>query len=181
MDNLLKDLGDRGGNHISPPLEITADHTHNGEDKNGWRHNLQGQGTAWTFENRSSYKITTQQENQCHQSPGDCTEGHTADIDPLHILILSADPPCGNQLGHSQRKAVGGQNQPDIIDLIGSIVIAHTFLPQDPDHRNFVEKSDETDKDAGNSQNTALDQQVAGIGCFFASAGWICHGESLLG
>ena len=76
---------------------------------------------------------------------------------PLFHLFL------GNQLGNSERKAVRGEDQADIIDLIGRIVITDPLIAENACHGYFIKESDQADNDAGGRQDRPLHQEIGFI------------------
>ena len=138
VNHLFNNLRYRGGDHIAKALEISPYNAHNRKYKHGRSHNGQGKGASGTFENGFCDPGGAKQQNCSHGGSYGDAEGHTAQVDAAGILVTSADSPGCNQLGNSQRQTVGGQNQSDVVDFIGSIVVANTFRPQNPGHGHLV-------------------------------------------
>ena len=74
------------------------------------------------------------------------------------MLLLNRT--LGNQFGHRQRQAAGGQCQSDAVNTVSNRVDTITDVSQQVGHGDPVKNADQPYQDAGNGKNASLPQQV---------------------
>lgn len=144
-------------------LEKTAEHAHDGKNKDRRRHDAKRQGTAGAFKNHGSDEVGTAEEQDGHQAACEYAKGNSAAENLPGVFIPLFHLFLGNQLGNSERKAVRGEDQADIIDLIGRIVITDPLIAENACHGYFIKESDQADNDAGGRQDRPLHQEIGFI------------------
>ena len=158
--NLLNDLGNGRGHHGSHALEIAPQHAHDSHDEDRQSQHLQAE-LALRRVQKSSCKKSGPEEGQ-GGSEASHHQGHAHGRLKRSpgVPVLSHGHLGRHHLGHRQGKAVGGDQEDDIVDLVSGRIIIISLIPDDVRDRNPVQHPDDAADDGRRRQNASLQDKI---------------------
>ena len=129
VDHLLRQLAHCRGHHGLLPLEIPAEHAHDGQDQKRRCQDPQGKGALRCVQHLVCEKSRTKKGDHRGGDTGHQGKYHGAVEHSLGIAVFPSGISRRHLLGHGQWNAVGGHQQHDGVNVKGTGIEALPSLP----------------------------------------------------
>ena len=156
VDHLLRQLAHCRGHHGLLPLEIPAEHAHDGQDQKRRCQDPQGKGALRCVQHLVCEKSRTKKGDHRGGDTGHQGKYHGAVEHSLGIAVFPSGISRRHLLGHGQWNAVGGHQQHDGVNVKGTGIEAVALVADDTRHRDPVQHADDTHENGSNRKDASL-------------------------